>query len=123
MARRPDRYRAAGGIAGVVVLSTGVVVVLGGVVGVPWVGIAGDVGISVLSDGIVGGEAGETVGVIELSTGIVVLALSVALPVIVRVLLSDAVVLVLGVSDIPSSELCVLAQAAVNTSDEATARP
>jgi hypothetical protein len=78
------------------------------VVGVPGVGIDG-------SDGVVVGD-----GMAELSIGmVVVLALSVALPLIERVLVSDAVVLVLG----SVSELCVLAQAAENTSVEATARP
>jgi hypothetical protein len=80
----------------------------GGVVGVPGVGIEG-------SDGVVG-----DVGMDVLSVGIVVvLALSVALPLIERVLVSEAVALVLA----SVSELCVLAQAAENTSVEATARP
>jgi hypothetical protein len=70
---------------------------------------------------VVGGVV-VVLGVIvdELSI-VVVLALSVALPLIVRVLLSDDVVL-LGVSD-AVSELCVLAQAAVRTRVDATARP
>jgi hypothetical protein len=67
---------------------------------------------------VVGDVVGD--GIDVLSVGIVVvLALSVALPLIERVLLSEAVALVLA----SVSELCVLAQAAENTSVEATARP
>lgn len=81
--------------------------------GVPGVLGCGDIG--VVSTGIVGCGA----GVIELSGDVVVIpVLSVAFPVIVRVLLSDAV-LVLG----SVSSVCVLAQAAVRTSVEAMARP
>lgn len=70
---------------------------------------------------VLGGVVGVDGVVVEALSIVVVEALSVAFPVIVRVLLSEDVV-AFAESEVVS-EFCVLAQAAVRTRVDATARP